>query len=342
MKRVLAGYVLSQDRPFCVTKEDARKLTHLMLAFGQIDRNGNIQTSHMTGLDQIEQIRRWNPDLKILLSLVGKEEEAFSDGSADEAGRRKIAQSCVEVIRKYGFDGVDLDWEYPCCPENFIKARPEDKQNFTLLCREIRRALDAAFLAHHLLTIAAGADRYYTENTQMEQVQQYLDLVYVMTYDLRCGFHTLTGHHTNLYTATGDLNRTSADAAARLFEQAGVPKEKIVIGAAMYSRMWEHVQDRNHGFLQLTESAGGYGPNYDELVKAYINKNGFVRYWDDEAKAPWLFNGSMFLSYDDPESVRCKCTYVRQRDLAGLFYWEHGGDSTRQLLQAMSDSLSEA
>lgn len=339
MKRVLAGYLLDQAG-LEITEEDARKLTHLMIAFGRIS-GGKILTDHLAGLEKMKSLREWNPNLKILLSLVGADEGSFSDGSATEDGRHAIAESCVETVRTLGFDGVDLDWEYPCCPENFIQARPEDRENFTLLCGAIRAAFDRAFEDHRILTIAAGADRYYIENTQMDRVQRYLDYVFVMTYDLRCGFHTLTGHHTNLYTATGDLNRTSADAAVRLFENIGVPKEKIVIGAAMYSRMWKNVGNRKNGFLQLTETAGDYGPVYHDLVSGYVGKNGFTRYWDDEAKAPYLFNGSTFLSYDDPQSVRCKCDYVKQHGLGGIFYWEHGGDRTGELLNAMADGLAE-
>lgn len=57
------------------------------------------------------------------------------------------------------------------------------------------------------------------------------------------------------------------------------------------------------GFLQYTEKGGGYGPNYDKLAEEYIDKNGYVSYWDDEAKAPFLFNGSTFISYDDERSL---------------------------------------
>lgn len=336
MKMVLAGYMYDRTG-LEITEEDARKLTHLMAAFGKIDC-GRIRTDRLPGLDKMKQIRKWNPSVKILLSLVGSGEGSFSDGSSTEKNRRSIADSCLETVDRLGFDGVDLDWEYPCCPENFIKACPADKENFTLLCKAIREAFDRSE-KHLLLTIAAGADRYYIQNTHMDRVQKYLDYVFIMTYDLRCGFHTLTGHHTNLYTATGDLNRTSADAAVRLFEEVGVPKGKIVLGSAMYSRMWKNVADRNHGFLQLTESAGGYGPVYHDLVENYIDKNGYTRFWDDEAKAPYLFNGSTFISYEDAQSLQCKCEYIKAQGLAGIFYWEHGGDRTRELLKAMASGL---
>ena len=152
-----------------------------------------------------------------------------------------MAASAVRVFRTFPFDGIDLDWEYPCYGEAEIASSPEDKANFTLLLKTIREALDgqgAQDGRHYLLTIAAGADQYYVDGTEMDQVQQYLDYVQLMTYDMRGGFQMLTGHHSNLYTPTGDLFRISADASVKLFLAAGVPKEKLVIGAAFYSRIW--------------------------------------------------------------------------------------------------------
>ena len=101
-----------------------------------------------------------------------------------------------------------------------IASSPDDKRNFTLLLKTIREALDAKGSQdgrHYLLTIAAGADQYYVDGTEMAEVQQYLDFVQLMTYDMRGGFQILTGHHTNLYTPSGDLFRISTDASVNLF-----------------------------------------------------------------------------------------------------------------------------
>src|SRR5690606_29111822 len=149
-----------------------------------------------------------------------------------------------------------------------IASSREDKTNFTLLLKELREALDvegAANGRHYSLTIAAGADRYFIDGTEMAEVQRYLDFVILMTYDMRGGFQTFTGHHANLFTPSGDLFRISADASARLFAEAGVPKDKIVIGAAFYSRMWTDVPNRDNGLHQMTAGPGGYGPDYARL-----------------------------------------------------------------------------
>ena len=123
----------------------------------------------------------------------------------------------------------------------------------------------------------------------------------------------------------------------------GVPKDKLLMGAAFYSRKWTNVPAVNNGFLQLTKDGGGYGPDYHFLLQSYINKNGYTRYWDDVAKAPWLYNPEekVFLSYDDPESLAAKCEYIIENDYAGIFYWNHISDNTRILLDAIIEGFNK-
>ena len=333
----ILGYVGNNST---VTEQDAKNLTHINAAFGNLRMDGSIEVNHLRILDHMEQIRAWNPDIKILVSIVPKEPDAFPVCAASEELRKKVGQSCVEIVETYGFDGVDFDWEYPCVPSNGMSCTPADKKNFTLFCREVRRALDALG-RHYLVTIAAGADLYYVESVELPELAKVLDYICVMTYDLKCGFHALTGHHTALYSSTGDVFRNSCDQALRLFCEAGVPKEQLLMGAGFYSRKWEDIPDRNHGFLQIAKTGGGYGPNYSGLEELAKGKDGFVRYWDEEAKAPWLFDGSTFLSYDDGESVRCKSEYVKSNGYGGIFYWEHGCDPSGRLLGIMAGILKK-
>ncbi|MBB6729843.1 glycoside hydrolase family 18 protein [Cohnella zeiphila] len=337
---VVAGYVTDDHLPE-LTREDLAKLTHLNVAFGHV-RDNAIVTDRLRHLGNLRQIKREYPELCILLSVGGWGAGGFSEAASTEAGRSRMAESAIHAVTVHPFDGIDLDWEYPCYGEAGIGAGPADRTNFTLLLAAIREALDrqgARIGRRYLLTIAAGADQYYVDGTEMDRAHRYLDLVQLMTYDMRGGFQSLTGHHTNLYTPTGDLFRISADASVRMFVRAGVPKEKIVIGAAFYSRMWREVPVRNRGLYQTAGSTGGYGPDFTALVADYIGRNGYVRYWDSEACAPYLFNGSSFLSYDDEESIRHKCEYVKANGLAGLMFWEYGCDRTHRLLDAMHRGL---
>ncbi len=337
-KKILLAYAGNNAG---LTKEDCQKLTHINVAFGGLNIDYSINVENLEMLQLMDKVREWNPDIKIVVSIVPSHPDAFTLGCASEQAREIIGANCAELITKYHFDGVDLDWEYPCVPSNGANTSPDDKHNFTLLAESIRRHLDAIDGNHYLFTIAAGADLYYVESVELPELMKYLDYICLMTYDLKCGFHALAGHHTQLYSSTGDVFRNSCDQALRLFHAAGVPKERLLMGAAFYSRKWDNIQDRNHGLLQICKNGGGYGPRYDTLAAEYINKNGYVRYWDDEAKAPWLFNGSTFLSYDDPESLTAKAEYVIREGYGGIFYWEHVCDSTKTLLNTLYTELNK-
>ena len=333
MKKKIIAYLSRND----FTEEDAKRLTHVNVAFGRVHTDGTIDESHSVN-ENIAKYKSWNPELKFVLSLVQAESNSFTSVCASKEAMKKMGEEAVRIVTTTDYDGIDLDWEYPTVPSNGQDTCPEDKYRFTELIKTLREALDATG-EKHLLTIAAGADLYYAEGTELDKLSEYLDYINVMTYDLKCGFHSLAGHHTQLFSSTGDVFRNSCDQALRLFHSYGVPKEKLLLGAAMYSRKAENLADRNHGLLQIAPKPMGYGPDYSILVDEYINKNGYVRYWDDEAKAPWLFNGSTLISYDDPESMKLKAQYVLDNDFGGVFYWEHKCDSTRTLLGALYEVL---
>ena len=333
MKKVL-GYVIQDS---VVTQEQANILTHIHVAFGKLTMEGDIVFDYHPFVKQMEQVRSWNPDIKIILSVVPQEPDAFTVVSASKELRENVAKTCARLVSQDGFDGVDFDWEYPCVPSNGMNCTPDDRHNYTLLCEAAKRGMES--VGGGSVSIAAGADLYYIDSIEPERMAEVLDYVCLMTYDLKCGFHALSGHHTALYSSTGDIFKNSCDQALRLFENAGFPKEKLLMGAAFYSRKWDDVPDRYHGFLQLAKTGGGYGPNYDKLEEEYINKNGYVRYWDDEAKAPFLFNGSTFISYDDAESLTHKCEYVKREGIGGIFYWCHSGDTKSVLLRTIGDAI---
>lgn len=327
--RKLIGYVGTKDLQE-VTVSDIKNLDVINIAFGVI-QDGEVRWEHPECKRFLSQIRLENPNLKILLSVGGWGASGFSDASMTQNGREKLVRSAVNIVQNYSLDGIDIDWEYPCIRVGGIDGDSRDKENFTLLMKEFRLVLDQKKDRPYFLSIAAGGDEYFTLCTQMDQLQQYLDYVQLMTYDLKGGFTILTGHHAGLYSNQVDLFPSSADRAVQCFVQAGVPIEKLVLGAAFYSREWKEVPDIDHGFNQMAQTVGNYGPPYHTLVNDYINKNGYIKYWDEEAMAPYLYNGETFISYDDKESLACKADYVRSKNLYGIMYWEYGCDETHTL-----------
>lgn len=339
---IRAAYVVDRYMPF-VTEDDLKILTHINIAFGLVV-DGKISVAHCKNLDQIERIRKIKPSIKIILSVGGWGAGGFSNAAKTPEGLQKFADSAVEIQKKYALDGIDIDWEYPCIDWAGIDAAPEDKVNFTSMLEYLRKGLDGCTAydgGRCILTIAAGAGKYFPENTEIKKIVEILDFISIMTYDLAGQFGGYTGHHTNLFDPKTDDPRFawSADSTVKCFNEAGLPPEKTVLGAAFYSRAFDNVENKNNGLNQKTGTHCLYGPGYTDLYENYINKNGFVRYWDDTAKAPYLFNGSKFITYDDPESMALKCDYIKEKRLLGIMYWEHSCDKTRQLLNVIGKHL---
>jgi chitinase len=332
--RVVA-YVIGWQNP---PQIDPTRLTHINFAFGKIAGGKVVLPSPGVAgnLAYLRSLKDGNPRLKVLLSVGGWEAEGFSDAALSPESRGVFAESVVALLREHSLDGVDIDWEYPGQSVAGIKSRPEDKQNFTALLQTLRARLGNRYL----LTIAS-ADREYFDFTEMDQLHVYLDYINVMTYDFFNALTPTTGHHAGLYAsryaAPSDRN------AQRSIEQhlaAGIPPDKLVLGVAFYGRGFAGVRPEHHGLNQPYERFEAAHP-YAELVQKFIGRDGFVREWDTQAQAPFLWNAQTraFITYDDPQSIGIKAQYVRQHRLGGVMFWELSQDLNGELLNAIVTGL---
>lgn len=317
-----------------VTPEDACRLTHLNLAFGLI-REGVLDLRLLPDIDRIHLFRQWNPRLKIVLSVGGWGAGGFSGMAMTEEGRCRFAGSCLAAVEQYRLDGIDIDWEYPCDGIAGIDADSRDRENFTLLLKALRRVLGK----DRILSVAMGASEDCIRNTQMDRVVPFLDYVQLMTYDMTGGFSGRAGHHAALGPSRGDSSANHARAVVELYRRAGVPYEKMVLGAAFYSRAFEVHTDQNRGILQPS-GPGLPGPTFAQITEDYCAEHGYEVFWDEQAEAAWLWNGKTFVSFESEEAIRRKCRFVKEKGLLGLMYWEHGNDPTRTLLGIIADSLT--
>jgi chitinase len=155
---------------------------------------------------------------------------------------------------------------------------------------------------------------------EWEKVMKEVDMVNMMTYDLVNGYSTVTGHHTPLYSTS--TQKESVNNAVEKLLQLKVPGEKIVIGAAFYGRMWEGVPDTSSGLYQKGKFKRGMP--FRKFASELSPSNGFVYHWDDEAKAPYLYNASqkLFVTYDDKRSMELKTKYAREKGLGGIMFWQ--------------------
>jgi len=326
------------------------KLTHLNVAFAHIDKASRVvldSAAMAQRLVDLQNLKKQNPQLKIIVSVGGWQAEGFSDAALTDSSRRVFAASAAKLLRDYSLDGVDIDWEYPGQGVAGIRYRPEDKQNFTRLLQTLRETLDAQSVAQqrtgnnrYLLTIAA-ADREYFDYTEMDRVHVYLDWINLMSYDFFNSLTATTGQHAGLYRSEHALPRDrNADSAVTQYLVAGVPADKIVLGVAFYGRGFAGVIARNNGVNQPYEHFEGEH-SYQELAEKFIGKQGFVRFWDARAQAPYLWNekSRVFITYDDPQSIAVKARYVLAHRLGGIMFWELSQDRDDELLDVVARGL---
>jgi len=323
-----------------------KKLTHINYAFVDVKDNRawlHYEKTDTVNFRNLNLLKQQNPELKILISIGGWTWSGkFSDAVLTDTSRQRFVASAVDIIKKYDLDGIDIDWEYPSLQGLTGNVfRLEDKQNFVLLFKELRRQTDSLTTLTHkkyLLTTAAGGFKSFADHNDMGAAAKYMDFVNLMTYDYSEN-GKIAAHHTALYSSKGDKTHNNADEAVKLFEAAGVPAEKLVMGVAFYG----HSSILIPGSKGLGDSIakGMRGGGYTRLKDSVLKLPGFAKHRDRHAKADYAFNSEtmQFITYDDEWSVRQKCRYVKRNKMAGAMFWEYASDAKGYLLDAINKVL---
>lgn len=332
------------------TAEDIRgdMIDVLNISFGLLNSEHRIYIPEYNGtaeevtfpnlFEEVEKLQKKYPALKINLSVGGWGADGFSDMALTKESRKVFIDDAVNWIKEHKLDGIDIDWEYPVGPDWGlpIKTRPEDAENFILLLKETREALDKAEkeLGRPLgLSIAVPASTWYVEKIDIKEAEKYVNYIKIMSYDYYGAWSETTGHHTNLYNNPADpaWGGWSTDQAIQLYLEKGIQPQKILMGVAFYGRAWKGVAPDNDGLFQpYKEAAFPDGISYTDIEKL-LQSGEYTRYWDDTAKAPFLYNGDTWITYDDEESLDYKTKYVQEKKLGGIMVWEYGHDIEERL-----------
>ena len=361
-RRVVAYYTewSVYDRDLQVEDIPADLLTHVNYAFIEPSLEEGCEVSDTWAAlsrgggnyAKLVRLKAEHPELVILMSVGGwSGSAAFSDIALTQERRERFASACVAFMQEHGFDGIDIDWEYPV--EGGENGRPQDRENFTLLMAELRQQLDA-LEGEHPLTAATTASPSYVENLDLPGLAEQLDWFNLMTYDFY-GFWDLryAGLHAALYRASDNPDTAAGqafgDGTVQAYLDGGVPPEQLTLGIPFYGRGWSGVSSDNDGLFQsatgVPEGSQGSGYyDYWAIVDDLLDDSSYERHFHDEALAPWLYRarGGIVISYDDPESIGHKLDYIRANELGGAMFWELGGDTddfvlTRQLAEALRE-----
>ena len=326
----------------------ASSITNINYAFAKIGDDLKIEMGDSyidpTNFAQLNQLKKSYPNIKTLISIGGWSDSGkFSDAALTDSSRTVFAVSVVAFVKQYGFNGVDIDWEYPVGGGlSTNMARSADKTNFTLLLQKLREKLNAQGQRDgqkYLLSIAGGADKSYAANTQLSLIANYVDYASIMTYDIHGLGDSYTDLNAPLYvpTESSPQYKWSVDQAVKAWITSGFPASKIVMGVPFYGYIYNGVTGGGTGLYK--NYSGGSSISYDSLLSNYISNGSYTKYFHPVALVPWMFNGSTFISFDNEISMGDKAKYIVQNNLAGASIWELSQNKGGQLLNALTLNL---
>eukprot|EP00804_Cyclotella_cryptica_P020277 CCRYP_015903-RA/>CCRYP_015903-RA protein AED:0.05 eAED:0.05 QI:474/1/1/1/1/0.9/10/478/2037 len=301
---------------------------------------GLIHLAHANGVEVYPSIGGWT------LS------DPFPAMAAGPSARDHFAQKCVELIQEYQFDGIDIDWEYPGYADH--SGTPDDTQNFVLLLRAIREALDdlgSRTDKYYGLTAALPCGPSNIANADVVAVSEILDELNLMTYDFHGAWDASTGVNAPLFDqAKGDPEKGwSVHGCVENWvgSTSGNPKgeemrKKVNIGLPFYGRSYLDAKElyAPHGGVdEINWNEDDGSPQYFNLM-ARMNEMTSVR--DDVTKTQYAYfnNGGGFVSYDDERAICDKADYVISNRLGGAIIWEMSGDMMDDLYSPLLEALN--
>ncbi|MGE4169665.1 MAG: glycosyl hydrolase family 18 protein [Candidatus Margulisiibacteriota bacterium] len=306
-----------------------------------------------------------NPNLKVLISVGGwnfndpnytdyvshhglSPAWIFTTICSTPENRADFIRNVITFCRTYGFDGIDIDWEYTGISGrnsmldsngNLVPSTFNDRVNYPLLIQEMRQAFHQEALQTNrpelVLSIAVAAGQGNTAGYDFDNISPYVDWIGLMTYDYHGGFDAKTGATAPLYKDSDPNGQFSfADTVSHYRNVLGVPADKLVLGFGAYGRGWSGVASPTFNISSsgsspagpFTQSAG-YLAYYE--IEDYIKNHGYVRYFDDATGTPFIYNSTdrVLVSYDDQESFNKKVDFLLQNNLAGAMTWAMDLDS---------------
>ncbi|KAF8369874.1 hypothetical protein HHK36_032097 [Tetracentron sinense] len=330
---IKSAYWPSWASDFPPSAIDTTLFTHIFYAFlmpnnttfrFEVSNSEAILLSNFTS-----SLHHKNPPVKTIVSIGGggADPDVFARMAANSSSRHEFINSAIKIARKFGFDGLDLDWEFP--------ANPKEMNDLGYLFKEWRFAINKEAQATHrpplLLTSAVyyafefliyGGKRAYP----VASISKNLDWINVMCFDYRGSWDTtVTGAHAALYDSKSNVS-TSYGLGSWI--KAGVPGKKMVMGLPIYGRTWKLEKPEIHG---IGAPGIGVGPGDEgtmtfSQVMDFNRKNNATVVYDSDSVSMYSYAGTSWIGYDDSISVTIKIGFARAHGLTGYFFWAVNGD----------------
>lgn len=344
---------------------------HPVDAANSVDGTADTADQALAGnFNQLRELKAAHPGLKVMISIGGWSWSTnYSDAARTDASRKALVASCLDLFIKGNlplldgrggpgsaaglFDGVDIDWEWPGSSGNTGTVyRPEDKQDFTALAAEFRRQLDAYGRTTHrhydLSAFLPAAPAKIDAGFEAGKIFRYLDFGTVQGYDFHGPWESTTNQQSALRApANSPVAQDFSDTQAiGDWLRRGAPADRLVLGIPFYGQGWTGVPDG--GTAGLFQPATGPAPatwqagNEDyHALKALAQSGAYTVHRDVRDGFAWLYDGTDFWTYDDPQVIAEKTAFIRAAHLGGAMVWSLDGDtSDGELISAIHTGLT--
>ncbi|PNY26474.1 Uncharacterized protein TCAP_03602 [Tolypocladium capitatum] len=364
---IVVGYYPSSKKPEMPTV-DFSMYTHINLAYAIPNSDG---TFSFDGDGFVTQVA--------LICIGGwTGSNYFSNILKNPSTSDKMIQNIADYIKKNDLDGVDIDWQYPGRPGDDCNSYDpqNDAQNYLAFLTRLRQQFDFTFGEHRkLITLAVRVQPFDGPAGPMSNVSEFakpVDYASLMQYDINGYWTTLTGHNAPFNFENGKGLPASFVSAIGNWTAAGWPVNKLIAGLAFSGRstqaLEDMTQDPNNQYqpqsnkvplgdvedAPVFDPCAGAGPQQNSgiwqwkhlrdqgvLSSPTTANSPWVRQWDAVSQTPWLFNpqSKIFISYDDPQSIKIKVDYAASKGLAGFMVRSINMDSPNYELLNVAKSM---
>lgn len=341
------GYVGAKQCQWVPANLPAALATHVNYAFIGVGTDMSLNFTDWRDEELIAQtqaLKQRNPALKTLVALggwsfsnPGWSQPIFGDMVASPANRAWFVQNLLAFCARYGFDGVDWDWEYPGTADR--GGRLTDKAGLAAVVHELRAAATAAGRPTFLITMAVASCPYGCEGTDVRGLTPYLDWFNLMTFDYNGAWAAKTG-----YVAPWvDASRTEHVSATLDYymRKNAVPASKINLGINLYGRAWYLAPP-----APARAGPGAAAIAFQGPAGACTKEAGYLAWFevkqmialgarvmlDAAAKSAYLQQGSTWVSFDLPQTIFLKTQAAKALGLGGLMAWDASMDDAEYSL----------
>ncbi|XP_060930116.1 chitinase-3-like protein 2 [Limanda limanda] len=311
-----------------------KSCTHLIYAFSDINEFNELVPTRRADIVRyqlLNGLKTRNPSLKTLLAVGGPtfNREKFTTMVSTTQKRTTFIQSAVALLRLFQFDGLNLDWMYPVG----AGGDPDNKQKFTLLCKELNAAFETEGNEHNrdrlILTASVSAEREVIDASyEVKKIIKDLDFLNVLTFDFHGPCENVTGHHSPLFRGshdTGDKIYYNTDSAMQYWLDKGAPAQLLNLGLAAYGRAFS-LSSASSDVGAPASGAGKKGCYTGEegfwaYYETCLYTKGATVHWIADQKVPYAITENQWVGFDDTLSISTKVSYLKAKSFGGAFVW---------------------